>query len=1070
MAILIVDDNEQNLYQLQVLLKGHGYEVVSASNGAEALEKARHEAPDLIVSDILMPVMDGFALCREWKRDEKLRHVPFIFYTATYTDERDRDFALGIGADEFIVKPAEADVFLQKMREVIRDSHGQPAVQLPLPEGSPEEEEARQLKEYSAVLIRKLEDKMAHLEQVNRQLAENIDERRKVENDLRESEARLRVISDNAPTGIILVHAGTRTIRDANPAALAMLGRSREEVIGNICHGFFCPAERSKCPVCDLGQQVDRSERIMLRTDGGRVPILKTVVPITFKGETYLMEHFIDISERKKAEESLRQSAEARRELEAIVNKSPAVVFLWRAAEGWPVEYVSESVRQFGYSPDDFYSGRIPYASIIHPNDLKRVGDEVASCSRDKDCEQFSQEYRLISPSGDVHWIDDRTWLRRNDQREITHYQGIILDITERKKAEEKGKESEERYREFFAASRDCVFITNASGQWISFNDAALELFGYGSREELAQTSIPALYADPATRAAFLKIIEKEGYVKEYPIQLRRKDGAVIDTLITAGFRQVAPGADKEFYGTIRDVTSRKRADEELHRINRALRMISACNEVLVRATEEAPLLDDICRLIVEVGGYLFAWVGFAEADVERTVRPVARAGKESDYLKSAKITWDDTESGRGPTGTAIRTGKVVVVSDTQTDPTYSPWREAAAERGYRSSASFPLLVGGAAIGALCVYAKLSGAFSNEEIKLLTELANDLAYGIHALRSRAAHLRAEEELRFRNVILSTQQEATIDGILIVDENSRVLSANSQFAKMWKIPPEIMEEGADELVLQTALGLVASPKEFMAEVRRLYAHRTETSRDEISLKDGRTFDRYSAPMLGSGGKYYGRVWYFRDITERKHADAELRDSFERTRAMMNGTVEAISSVLEVRDPYTAGHERRVSQLASALAAAIGWDAQRVEGVRIAGYMHDIGKVAVPAEILSKPGRINELEMGIIRSHPQCGYDILKKISFPWPIALVTLQHHERLDGSGYPQQLKGDEISIEARLLAIADVVEAMSSHRPYRAAHSVDDALAEVGKENLYDRDIAAACRRLIKEDGFQLT
>jgi len=192
MTILIVDDNEPNLYQLQVLLSGNRYQVVSAANGAEALAKARQNPPDLVVSDILMPVMDGFALCREWKKDERLRQIPFVFYTATYTDERDREFALSLGAEQFLVKPVEPEIFMQKIKEVIQHFQRSPVAPTRVPIEAPQQEEVGYLKQYNEVLIRKLEAKMEQLEQVNRELERDITERKKAEAELKKSEQELR--------------------------------------------------------------------------------------------------------------------------------------------------------------------------------------------------------------------------------------------------------------------------------------------------------------------------------------------------------------------------------------------------------------------------------------------------------------------------------------------------------------------------------------------------------------------------------------------------------------------------------------------------------------------------------------------------------------------------------------------------------------------------------------------------------------------------------------------------------------------------------------------------------------
>ncbi|MDD5312413.1 MAG: HD-GYP domain-containing protein [Dehalococcoidia bacterium] len=184
----------------------------------------------------------------------------------------------------------------------------------------------------------------------------------------------------------------------------------------------------------------------------------------------------------------------------------------------------------------------------------------------------------------------------------------------------------------------------------------------------------------------------------------------------------------------------------------------------------------------------------------------------------------------------------------------------------------------------------------------------------------------------------------------------------------------------------------------------------------------------------------------------------------------GVISAIITITEMRDPYTAGHQRRVAQLACAIAGEMERPAQEIEGLRMAGVLHDIGKICVPGEILSKPGRLNEMEMAIIRQHPQAGYDILKNIDFPRPIAQIILQHHENIDGSGYPRGLAGEDILLKARILRVADVVEAMASYRPYRPEIGLDQALEEIklNRGKYYDVNVADACLKLFAEGRFQ--
>ena len=208
----------------------------------------------------------------------------------------------------------------------------------------------------------------------------------------------------------------------------------------------------------------------------------------------------------------------------------------------------------------------------------------------------------------------------------------------------------------------------------------------------------------------------------------------------------------------------------------------------------------------------------------------------------------------------------------------------------------------------------------------------------------------------------------------------------------------------------------------------------------------------------------------EITERKRAEEELKQSHEKLGKVLRETINALASTVEKRDPYTAGHQQRVTQLACAIAKEMGFSKDEIDGIRLAGAIHDIGKIHLPAEILSKPGRISEIEFSMIKAHPQVGHDILRIIEFPWPIALIVLQHHERVNGSGYPSGLSGEEILPEARVLAVADVVEAMASHRPYRPTFGIDKALEEISQNKgvLYDLKVVDACLRLFSEKGFK--
>jgi len=241
--------------------------------------------------------------------------------------------------------------------------------------------------------------------------------------------------------------------------------------------------------------------------------------------------------------------------------------------------------------------------------------------------------------------------------------------------------------------------------------------------------------------------------------------------------------------------------------------------------------------------------------------------------------------------------------------------------------------------------------------------------------------------------------------------------------------------------------------------------------EIVSRDGRVWFLRVYPVRGGDGEVTGLLAALLDVTRRKRAEEELQRSLEKLQSAFEGVVQAMGMAMEMKDLYTSGHQQRVAHLACALAEELGLSEHRVEGLRVAGLLHDLGKISVATEILSKPGKINEYEYALIKGHPQIGCDILRGIEFPWPVAQIILQHHERLDGSGYPGGLLEEDILLEAKILGVADVVEAMSSHRPYRPAIGVAEALEEISrnKGTLYDPEVVETCIRLFTEKDFNL-
>jgi len=328
------------------------------------------------------------------------------------------------------------------------------------------------------------------------------------------------------------------------------------------------------------------------------------------------------------------------------------------------------------------------------------------------------------------------------------------------------------------------------------------------------------------------------------------------------------------------------------------------------------------------------------------------------------------------------------------------------------------------------------------------------------------------KLREREEWLSALLKSIGDGVIATDKSGRITFMNPLAEKLtgWRHEEALRKSLAEIFTTQEAPGQSEEAENPEEEVRGDGAKFIT----EITLcaKNGTKFpiEETIMPLNNSYRNSSGNVLVFRDISARKRTEMELKESWENLHQALEGTIQAMALTIEIRDPYTAGHQRRVSKLSCAIARDLGMSEDQIEGIRVAGDIHDIGKIYVPAEILSKPGQITAIEYGIIKTHPQVGYDILKTIKFPWPVALIVLQHHERIDGSGYPVGLSGNEILKEARILTVADIVEAMSSHRPYRPAQGIGKALEEIiqNKGICYDTDVVEACVKLFQEKNFR--
>lgn len=508
-----------------------------------------------------------------------------------------------------------------------------------------------------------------------------------------------------------------------------------------------------------------------------------------------------------------------------------------------------------------------------------------------------------------------------------------LEDITERREMEQLLLEGRELLLAFIAHSPIYAFIkevTSTESRVLAASDNYVDMIGISGKAMTGKTMpelFPAAFAEKMTADDWHTA--STGEVLHLEEELNGRSYITIKFPIPLG--------DKTYLaGYTIDITERKQQEGAMQRANRALRTISAGNQALIHATDEGSLLHEMCEVAVEFGGYRLAWIGYARDDADQSIEQMAQAGSEQGWPNPSPLTWNDARHASCPAGDSIIRGSPRIVQDILNDPHLQTWHENARQYGYSSCIALPLLDGQRAFGTLVLFDEKVNSFDANEIQLLVEMADDLAFGILTLRVKAAH---------------------------------------------------------------------------------------------------------------------------------------REHEQRLQANMLKTVEAIASIVEMRDPYTSGHQRRVAELAGAIAKRMGLPEEERLAIRLAGIVHDLGKIKIPAEILSKPGRLNEMEYNFIKMHPQAGYEILKEIDFSWPIAQMVHQHHERMDGSGYPLGVKGDELLPGSRILAVADVVEAMSSHRPYRAGLGIAAALAALqeGRGTHFDKQVVDACTALFKEDGYEL-
>jgi len=908
MKILIVDDLEENIYLLETLLKGSGHKVVTAKDGAEALAKLKENPIDIIISDILMPKMDGFQLCRKCKKDNILKKIPFIFYTATYTDKKDEEFALSLGAEKFIVKPQEPEVFLKILKEVIEE-YGKGIL---IATKEPIKEEEIYFTKYNKRLIHKLEKKML---------------------DLEKSEERIKYL-----------YSVLRAIRGVNQ--LIVREKNRDILIQKTCdilirvRGYatawlgLLKDEKTFAMVVGspLGADVSRFCAQVLR--GDHPPCIKKA--LTKKDLFMVMDRSRDCGDCSLC--SLKKLHLGRNSLLIrITHKSKLFGFLVLSLE-----------------PD-----------VCIDQEEKGLLEEVTS----------DIAFGLYNIE-----LDENLGKRTHELKERVKELNCLWEISN---LVEKPDISQE------AIIKGTVNLLPSTWQYPQITCARIILEAKEYKTKNFKETIWKQANDIILHKKPIGTIEVY-YLEERP---EMDEGPFLKeerNLITI----IAERLGK--------IIEKKQSEEEIQL--------------------HAAMMDNVAE-----GVYL---IGLDDLLIKWTNEKFTRMfGYDPGELVGKQVDIVNAPTERTPAETRISIVDVLK----ETGECHGEVRNIK-----RDGTHF------------WCYANVSLFDHPEYGKVIVSVHTDIT----------ERKQAEDKLLKNQYYLTKAQEMGIIGTWELDIQKNTLIWTDENYIIFGVPLGtemtyelfincIHPDDRDYVNERWSAGLNHEPYDI--EHRLIVNDKVKWVREKADIE----FDKEGNPTIAIG--------FSQDITERKQAEEKLKKT-------LDATIETVSKIVEIKDPYTAGHQQRVSQLATAIAKELNLPPDKVEGIRIASLIHDIGKISVPTEILSKTTTLSDIEFSLIKGHSQAGSDILKAIDFFYPVAQIVLQHHERLDGSGYPNNLKGDKILLEARILGVADVVEAMSSHRPYRPSLGIDAALEEItqNRGTLYDPEIVDVCLRFFKKKGFK--
>ena len=572
-------------------------------------------------------------------------------------------------------------------------------------------------------------------------LITDITERIQAEQALRESEERYRTLVETSPSAIV-VHGANHFIF-ANQAALDLFGAVNftqlgERTVLDLVPSPILGRTQNRLQQIESGAKIPLIDTQILRLDGQVVEVEAMGIPIEYQGTKAIQTVIRDITPRKRAEEQLRAS-EAR--LRMLLDEAPIAIALSR---GGKFLYVNPAYREMHCIPFD--------EELVGCSIYEQVAPESLVASKERGRRRakglfVEKGYEFTALRRDGVRIPTLGAVARINLADGPANIGFFQDISERKQMENDLRESEEMYRRLVETSNEGIWAADAEQRTTFVNRQMAEMLGYSPKEMMGRRSNEFMAEE--SKAGYTDLIarRRRGVKEATEHKFIRKDGSVLWTLSNAVPIQDKKGKFAGSFGMLTDITALKNREKELQALNRTLRAISASNQAMMHAQSEVEFMQEVCRIVVEDCGHAMVWVGFAEDDPEKSIRPVVSAGFDEGYLAKLRLTWADTERGRGPGGTAIRTGMISMCRNMMTDPNFGIWREEALKRGYAASIVLPLLHGGKAFGELTIYSHEVDPYTTEEVHLLSELASDLAYGITMFRLRAAQEKADEALK-----------------------------------------------------------------------------------------------------------------------------------------------------------------------------------------------------------------------------------------------------------------------------------------------------------------------------------